>query len=441
MSYKKNNINEEMNKTLSLMFYNRSKTLLEQKSDVLLSKQTFGNCLQSFNIYNPNIKESDTNSQKINKTAKSIGESFSYKMFQQSGWGKSDLFKECENDEFSLSENFNNDLKKFNQEKTTLTNKPYFCYNKKAANQKWSVTEVDENLGTPNYMTKLVENLGTYDTCKINEIFKSVPKFDWNVQMKKEWSDIAHIALPLASIPLVFWGGTIGLAISGILEVADFMLYVKEGDWLIAAMAGVFLVIPGGQLIKKIPAVENFTSKTLGPAIKKIVNNLPLNQFEKELSKQILENKNWLKENYVRYSKSILSKAKNPAVKSSVKSFSNRLLSKYGVKVLINLILKLVKMGVWSTKWTIRITKVGVAVYYTVVQLAKKLEEKFGEIKELDNFSNNEKKLTPEQEKQPVDEVWEESKDKLENDVNEKIGNVSPEEINKLEKSFDDWSN
>jgi hypothetical protein len=251
-----------------------------------------------------------------------------------------------------------------------------------------------------------------------------------------------HELIPLAAILVgVLTGGVAGLAISGLIEVADFMLYVKEDDWLTAAMTGAFLVIPGGALINKIPAVKNFTSKTLGPAIKKIVNNLPLNKFEKELSKQILENKNWLKENYVRYSKSILSKTKKPAVKSSAKSFLNRLLSKYGEKGLINLILRLVKMGVWTTKWTIRITIGGVTAYYTIVQLAKKLEEKFGKIKELDNFSDNEKKLTPEQKKQPVDEVWKKSEETLENDVLEKIGNVSPEEINKLEKSFNDWSN
>jgi hypothetical protein len=249
-----------------------------------------------------------------------------------------------------------------------------------------------------------------------------------------------HELIPLAAILAgALTGGVAGLAISGLIEVADFMLYVKEDDWLTAAMTGAFLVIPPLKLANRIPAVNKFTSKTLGPAIKKIVNNLPLNKFEKELSEQILENKNWLKENYVRYSKSILSKTKKPAVKSSAKSFLNRLLSKYGEKGLINLILRLVKMGVWTTKWTIRITIGGVTAYYTIVQLAKKLEEKFGKIKELDNFSDNEKKLTPEQKKQPVDEVWKKSEETLKNDVLEKVGNVSPEEINKLEKSFDDW--
>jgi hypothetical protein len=202
-------------------------------------------------------------------------------------------------------------------------------------------------------------------------------------------------------------------------------------------MTGAFLVIPPLNLVNRIPAVKKFTSKTLGPAIKKIVNNLPLNKFEKELSKQILENKNWLKENYVRYSKSILSKTKKPAVKSSAKSFLNRLLSKYGEKGLINLILRLVKMGVWTTKWTIRITIGGVTAYYTIVQLAKKLEEKFGKIKELDNFSDNEKKLTPEQKKQPVDEVWKKSEETLENDVNEILKNYNEKQLYDIASDID----
>ena len=239
-----------------------------------------------------------------------------------------------------------------------------------------------------------------------------------------------HELLPIAAtLAGVLTGGVAGLAIAGLIEVADFVLYVKEEEWLGAAMAGAFLVIPPLQLANRIPAVNKFTSKTLGPAIKKIVNNLPLNKFEKELSEQILENKNWLKENYVRYSKSILSKTKNPVVKSSAKSFLNRLLSKYGVKGLINLILRLVKMGVWTTKWTIRITIGGVTAYYTIVQLAKKLEEKFGKIKELDNFSDNEKKLTPEQKKQPVDEVWKKSEETLENDANEILKNYNEKQL------------
>jgi hypothetical protein len=263
-----------------------------------------------------------------------------------------------------------------------------------------------------------------------------------NIKDFGDWVyEYRHITLPLAAIPLAVWGGTLGLAVSGLLEVADFMLYVKEKDWLAASMAGAFLVIPGGQLINKIPAVENFTSKTLGPAIKKIVNKLPLNKFEKELANQISENKNWLKENYLKYSISIKNTFKTGKLtgKSLTSSFLKRTLSKYGVKGLLNLVLRLVKMGVWSTKWTIRLTIGGVVATYTIIQLSKKLEEKFGKIKELDNFSDNEKKLTPEQIKQPVDEVWSKSEEKLKADTYEKIININDEQINNLEKSFETW--
>lgn len=257
-----------------------------------------------------------------------------------------------------------------------------------------------------------------------------------NIKDFGDWVyEYRHITLPLAAIPLAVWGGTLGLVVSGLLEVADFMLYVKEKDWLAASMAGAFLVIPGGQLINKIPAVENFTSKTLGPAIKKIVNKLPLNKFEKELANQISENKNWLKENYLKYSKSIKNTVKTGKV-AGKSAFLNRLLSRYGVKGLLNLVLRLVKMGVWSTKWTIRLTIGGVVATYTIIQLSKKLEEKFGKIKELDNFSDNEKKLTPEQIKQPVDEVSKQSLESIQKTLNE----YKPEELSKamLELEFED---
>jgi ribosomal protein S17E len=250
-----------------------------------------------------------------------------------------------------------------------------------------------------------------------------------NIKDFGDWVyEYRHITLPLAAIPLALWGGTLGLVVSGLIEVADFMLYVKEKDWLTASMAGAFLVIPGGQLINKIPAVKKFTSKTLGPAIKKIVNKLPLNKFEKELANQISENKNWLKENYIKYSKSIKNTVKSGKV-AGKSSFLNRLLSKYGVKGLLNLVLRLVKMGVWSTKWTIRLTIGGVVATYTIIQLSKKLEEKFGKIKELDNFSDNEKKLTPEQIKQPVDEVWGKSEEQFLDNVNKVFEKYSEKEL------------
>jgi hypothetical protein len=208
-----------------------------------------------------------------------------------------------------------------------------------------------------------------------------------------------HILLPLASFAATFGiGGAAGIVVGGLLELADVNLHVKEGNGLAAGIGTLFLLIPGHQLAKFIPGYENLTSGFIKNLLKKISKNLPLNRAEAEVGDAINKNK----EELVKL-----------ATKYAARSSTLLITLKMNLKQLLIYCLYLIKAGLITSKWTIR---VGVVIY-TVGALARKI----GVILV---GANDKTQLTVEQKKQPISEIK-----KSEEDVREEVRNHLLKEI------------
>jgi hypothetical protein len=142
-----NNNSDIVKRTLLLMKYDNSKTLLEnsniineQKSGMSEAqlKETYGNCLNKLMV-RPNIGQNDGVSKVMNKYSKTIGESFSYMLHQRTGWASTKFDTNtttCKDSKLSINGSFKADLERFKKDSPSLPNPPYFCYNQR--NQKVS---------------------------------------------------------------------------------------------------------------------------------------------------------------------------------------------------------------------------------------------------------------------------------------------------------------
>ncbi len=208
-----------------------------------------------------------------------------------------------------------------------------------------------------------------------------------------------HVFLPLASLAATFGiAGAAGIVVGGLLELADVNLYVKEGNGLAAGIGTLFLLIPGHQLAKFIPGYKNLTSGFIKNLLKKISKNLPLNRAEAEVGDAINKNK----EELVKL-----------ATKNAARSSTLLITSKMNLKQLLIYCLYLIKAGLITSKWTIRVG----GVIYTVGALARKI----GHILV---GANDKIQLTEEQKKQPISEIK-----KSEEDIRDEVRNHLVKEI------------
>lgn len=236
---------------------------------------------------------------------------------------------------------------------------------------------------------------------------------DWNSRPESEFQKQLlrqtlepHFWLPVASTLItIFTGGVGGLILSGVLELADVALYLKQDRGTEAALGTIFLAIPAGQLLNRIPIIKQFSSKTLKIFMDKVYKKLPLNALEEKLLQSITSNKDEL----LRLSKQYV----NTAQKLSD-------LIKVGGLGSITALLKLVKFSNTIGKWSVRIG----AVVYTFDQLLLKLSDYYGNsLKQQPEYKNtiaqNNTILTEEQKNQDINLVVKESEPLLQKKATE----------------------
>ena len=214
-----------------------------------------------------------------------------------------------------------------------------------------------------------------------------------------------HILLPLAAIAATFYiGGVGGLVTGALLDAADVNLYVKEKNELAAGLGALFLLIPGYQLANFIPGYKNLTPSFIKNLLKKVSKKLPLNRVEAEVVDAINKNKDELVK---------------MATKISARSSTLLLTSKMNLRQLLLYCLYLIRAGLITSKWTIRVG----GVIYTVAALAKKLGIVLV-------GANDKIQLTEEQKKQPISEIK-----KSEEDITKEIRDKTVKEIETIDST------
>ena len=214
-----------------------------------------------------------------------------------------------------------------------------------------------------------------------------------------------HILLPLAAIASTFYiGGVGGLVTGALLDAADVNLYVKEKNELAAGLGALFLLIPGYQLANFIPGYKNLTPSFIKNLLKKVSKKLPLNRVEAEVVDAINKNKDELVK---------------MATKISARSSTLLLTSKMNLRQLLLYCLYLIRAGLITSKWTIRVG----GVIYTVAALAKKLGIVLV-------GANDKIQLTEEQKKQPISEIK-----KSEEEITEEIRDKTVKEIETIDST------
>lgn len=168
------------------------------------------------------------------------------------------------------------------------------------------------------------------DAMKRQEEFNS-DVFKFIDENKHGLLDIA--AIGTAFIPLV------GPFISLGLELGNAALYANEGDNYSAGLALSFALIPGGQLIRRIPSVKKLGRNGLASLLKKAKNPKlvkTLTKTEKESLEQINKNSKWItltaaKELSKKIAKVSVKKMKLPQLVKFVYSFSKKYPKTYNI--------------------------------------------------------------------------------------------------------------
>jgi hypothetical protein len=168
------------------------------------------------------------------------------------------------------------------------------------------------------------------DAMKRQEEFNS-DVFKFIDENKHGLLDIA--AIGTAFIPLV------GPFISIGLELGNAALYANEGDNYSAGLALSFALIPGGQLIRRIPSVKKLGRNGLALLLKKAKNPKlvkTLTKTEKESLEQINKNSKWItltaaKELSKKIAKVSVKKMKLPQLVKFVYSFSKKYPKTYNI--------------------------------------------------------------------------------------------------------------
>ena len=91
---------------------------------------------------------------------------------------------------------------------------------------------------------------------------------------------------------LTFFIPVVGPALSLGLELGNAALYAAEGDTEMAAMAGAFALIPGGEYIRQIPAIKNISKSTIIKTFQKANKGKALSKADQEILEAVAENSN-----------------------------------------------------------------------------------------------------------------------------------------------------
>jgi hypothetical protein len=404
----------------SLMYYDTSKTIYEQKNtDVWFKnvKQTYPDkCWGSLRIgpynYQNQISKSTSQNDVMNVVAKSIFQGVNDLMYQSSNWGSDSRFISNSNlgsGGPGSSNSLINVCKSIDDRGFCKpgTNKK-FTFSKIAAenptkleplllkNEKYNLN------GKVNWHAVVIDQIGTTNMCILyDKVLKFLPKIEktdygdevLNSVTSVDWDKVMdpHIWLPIISFAITaLSGGVGGLIIAGLVESADIALWLKQGDPESAAIGTILLAIPGGMLINRIPAVKNFTSGALKTFLKKLSSKTPLSIAEKELAEQIARQQDEL----ARLSRLYL----------SVNSKILNIIKRGGLGSMI-VLLKLAKFKTSILKWTFRVG----SVVYTFAQLYMKLTEKYSKLMEIPEYQEmivqQDVQLTTEQKEQSVEIV------------------------------------
>ena len=400
-----------INRVLLMMKYDNSKTLSEntlviREQNKFKPEETFGKCLNklTFTPYSTGTyNENDSVSKKLNKWAKSIGESFSYQLYQQSGWNSkkfNEHFTKCKGNKLSINGTFKQDLERFKKDSPSLPNSPYFCYNQAATQNRWNAP-MDNDLGTPNYVSELTNTFGTLDTCTIFGMLSEIPKFDWDAADKKDWEDVL---LGLSVGSLVLPG--IGLYVSLAADLALAGLYYSQGKKYDAGLALAFAIIPFGEIVTKIPAVKKLGKEGFKKLFKKVNNANTSNKYnkliqaEKDVLNEMIKNKDWA-----------ISKASSIVTKTTIYQLS-KLIS---LEQLLKIVYKYVKFSKKNPFKDILI-KIG-GVWYSFDKLADIYGIKNIETRNPKQIQKIEQEITPEVIEKSLEDINMKVDDKTYNDI------------------------
>ena len=443
----------------SLMYYDTSKTIYEQKNtDVWFKnvKQTYPDkCWGSLRIgpynYQNQINKATSQNEVMNVVAKSIFQGVNDLMYQSSNWGSDSRFISNANlgsGGPGSSNSFINVCKSIDDRGFCKpgTNKK-FTFSKIAAenptkleplllkNEKYNLN------GKVNWHAVVIDQIGTTNMCVLyNKVLKFLPKIEktdygdevLNSVTSVDWDKVMdpHIWLPIISIAIgLATGGVGGLIIAGLVDLADVALYIEQGDPESAAIGTIFLAIPGAVLINRIPAVKNFTSVALKNFLKKLSSKTPLSIAEKELAEQIAQQQDEL----ARLSRLYL----------SVNSKILNIIKRGGLGSMI-VLLKLAKFKTSILKWTFRVG----SVVYTFAQLYMKLTEKYSKLMEIPEYQEmivqQDVQLTTEQKEQSVEIVDKEVSNseevleiKTKEDAKEVLSSAQVEALEQLNDSLE----
>ena len=392
----------EMIRSLLIMKYDAKKTLTEniiEQKNAFKPEDTFGKCINqltftpiSLGIDNPN----DSITKKINKWAKSIGESFSFELYRRSGWGSNrfdKIFTKCGPGKLSVGKSFQDDLDRYKRDKSTLQNAPYFCFNQSAIQNKWDVPK-DNETGVPNYMFSLSQNFGTYDSCKILSLLNELPKFDWDRADKEDWKNIfmgLGIGTGLAGMAATGPMATFLLLASTAADLGLASMEYYTGDYYDAGLTLAFGLIP----FLELPGVKQYSKTFIRNLHTKVLEAKVLGKYKKltPIEKEALNN---------------IIKNKDKIIKASTQYLKNELAGKVVQKINqigLSAFLKITR-GIYKTSnWRSRnafkslIFDIGGTIY-TYDQLAKMYDiknkeqiDKLGEVNSVEFDITNEETI------------------------------------------------
>ena len=320
---------KEVSHIKNLIIYDRGKTLLEQVENNNSNKffesvkSTYpDDCWDTLSIspynYIGDIEKSKTSSEVLNIVAKSIYQGVNYILYQSSDWGRDDKYSDnryvgsggpsSENSLINMCKSYDSDNncvlgpnRKISFSRLAADNPDRIADNLKKT-KKYLLPN-----GEINWHMVVIDQIGTTNICDLNEkVLSHLPR-----TQKPDYGDDAldlvpdkdtmekvmdpHIWLPVASIVVgLLTGGVGGILLSAAFEIADAKLYLNEGDTEAAALATIFLLIPGGMLLNKVPFIKNFSSKAIKIFMDKILKRLPLNPVESKLLREMSGQQNEL---------------------------------------------------------------------------------------------------------------------------------------------------
>lgn len=357
-----------------MMKYDNNKTLSEntmiiKEQDTFKPEQTFGKCLNKLTFTPKSVgayNNTDSVSKKLNKWAKSIGESFSYQLYQKSGWNSKKFdnnFTKCDGYRLSINSSFKQDLDRYIKDFPSLPNPPYFCYNQNAVQNRWN-PPIDTDLKTPNYVNELTNTFGTLDTCTIFGMLENLPKFDWDKSDKEDWKNIfLGLSVGLGVLGIGATGPMATFLLLGSL-VSDLGLASMEyytGDIYDAGLTLAFSIIP----LLHIPGVNQYSKNFMKGLHRKVLEAKVLGKYEKltKVEREALE--------HIIKNKEKIIKATTQFWKNKIIESLSKKITQGGLKTLLVVFKSLSKLSKWKNKNPLKslVFEIG-GTYLTYDQLA-----------------------------------------------------------------------